>query len=76
MTPAPISAELAAHRKRRYIMISIVSVCFILAGAMVMGYYSTHQRWMLWVFAAVILTGFAAQGWMIVRFAQSGKPKA
>ena len=74
--PAKMSAELLAHRRRLYIMIAIVSVCFLISGSMVLGYFATNQRWMLYAFAVAILTGFAAQGWMILRFRQSGRPKA
>ena len=72
----PLSPELAAHRRRLYIMIAIVSVCFLVSGAMVLGYFATHAEWMMVVFLAAIAAGFAAQGWMIVRFRQSGRPKA
>jgi hypothetical protein len=71
-----MSPELAAHRRRLYIMIAIVSVCFLVSGAMVLGYFSTGASWMMIVFLIAIAIGFAAQGWMIVRFRQSGKPRA
>lgn len=76
MTAPEMSVELTAHRKRLYIMIAVVSVCFLVAGAMVMGYYASHQRWMLFAFVGAIALGFAAQGWMIIRFRQSGRPRA
>jgi hypothetical protein len=75
-SPAQMSAELLAHRRRLYVMIAIVSVCFLVSGSMVLGYFATHQQWMLFAFVGAIATGFAAQGWMIVRFRQSGRPKA
>ena len=56
-------------------MLGIVGVCFLVAAGMVGGYVQTHKAWMLVVFAAAILGGFAAQAWLIVRFRQSGKPK-
>lgn len=70
------TAEYQAHRRRLFIMLGIVGVCFMIAVGFVGGYVKTHQPWMLAAFAAAILGGFAAQGWMIVRFIQSGKPKA
>ncbi|HET9160781.1 MAG TPA: hypothetical protein VFN88_09215 [Caulobacteraceae bacterium] len=76
MTPADLTPELAAHRRRLYIMIGIVGACFLIAGSMVFGYAMTHVGWMLGAFVVAILAGFAAQGWMIVRFYQTGKPKA
>jgi len=74
--PETLSPELAAHRRRLYVMIAIVTVCFLVSGAMVLGYFSTHQEWMMVVFLAAIAIGFAAQAWMIVRFRQTGRPKA
>ena len=74
--PEPLSPELAAHRRRLYIMIAIVSVCFLVSGSMVLGYFATRQQWMLFTFLGAIAAGFAAQGWMIVRFRQSGRPKS
>jgi hypothetical protein len=71
-----MSPELAAHRRRLYIMIAIVSVCFLISGSMVLGYFATRQTWMLYAFVAAIAGGFAAQGWMVVRFHQSGRPKS
>jgi len=44
-SPAQMSAELLAHRRRLYIMIAIVSVCFLVSGSMVLGYFATHQQW-------------------------------
>jgi hypothetical protein len=76
MSPAQMTPELAAHRRRLYIMIAIVGACFLIAGAMVFGYALTHAGWMLGAFGLAILAGFAAQGWMIVRFYQTGKPRA
>jgi hypothetical protein len=75
MSLPPVNPEYAAHKRRLYIMLGIVGVCFFVAAAMVLGYVSTHEPWMLAAFAGAIIAGFAAQGWMILRFVQSGKPK-
>ncbi|MDB5454026.1 MAG: hypothetical protein JWO33_2604 [Caulobacteraceae bacterium] len=75
MTRAPVSPEYAAHRRRLFIMLGIVGVCFLVAAGMVIGYALARQPWMLGAFAVAILGGFAAQGWMVLRFVQTGKPK-
>src|SRR5205085_10817811 len=72
----PISPEYAAHRRRRFIMLGMVGACFLVAAAMIFGYFAAHKPWMLAVFVVAILGGFAAQGWMVMRFVQTGKPKA
>jgi hypothetical protein len=76
LSPEPVSAEYAAHRRRLFIMLGMVGVCFLVAAAMVIGYFSAHEPWMLAVFVIAIVGGFAAQGWMVWRFVQTGKPKA
>ena len=76
MTPAAHSPEYAAHRKRLFVMLGIVGVCFLVAAGTVAGYVKTHEPWMLLVFAGAILGGFGAQAWLIVRFMQTGRPKA
>jgi hypothetical protein len=75
VNPPPVNPEFAAHKRRLYVMLGIVSICFMIAAGMVLAYVRTHETWMLGAFAAAIIAGFAAQGWMIVRFIQSGKPK-
>ena len=75
MTPPQITPEYAAHRRRLFIMLGIVGACFLIAAAMVLGYFQSHQSWMMLVFVAAIVGGFAAQAWMVVRFVQTGRPK-
>ena len=75
MSLPPVTAEYAAHKRRLYIMLGVVAVCFMVAAGMVLGYFRTHQAWMMVAFAGAIIAGFAAQGWMIMRFIQTGKPK-
>ena len=67
--------EVAANRRRLYVMLGVVGACFLIAAALVAAYVQTRESWMLGAIAAVIVAGFAAQGWMIVRFVQTGKPK-
>jgi hypothetical protein len=76
MSLPPVTPEYAAHKRRLYIMLGVVAVCFMIAAGMVLGYVRTHETWMLGAFALAILAGFVAQGWMIVRFVQSGKPRS
>jgi 3-hydroxymyristoyl/3-hydroxydecanoyl-(acyl carrier protein) dehydratase len=75
VSPAQTTPEFAAHRRRLFIMLGVVAICFMVAAGMVLTYVRTHEAWRLAVFAGAILAGFAAQGWMIVRFIQTGKPK-
>ena len=75
MSLPPVSPQYAAHKRRLFIMLGVVAVCFMIAASMVFGYVRTHETWMLVAFALAILAGFASQGWMIVRFMQSGRPK-
>ncbi|CAN5297689.1 hypothetical protein BH11PSE2_BH11PSE2_02560 [soil metagenome] len=69
------SALVAAHRRRLFIMLGAVGVCFMVAVAAVISYAGDHAAWKLGVFATAILGGFGAQAWMIVRFFQTGKPR-
>jgi hypothetical protein len=74
LTPPPATkAQIAAHKRRLYIMLAIVGVCVLGAGGMMMGYLATHDRRMLYGFAIAILTGFAAQFWMVYRWWQAEK---
>lgn len=73
-TPPPATkAQIAAHKRRLYFMLAIVGVCVIGAIGMMMSYLATHDRRMLNGFAIAILTGFAAQFWMVYKWWQSEK---
>ena len=71
--PPATKAQIAAHKRRLYFMLAIVGVCVMGAIGMMMSYLVSHDRRMLYGFAVAILTGFAAQFWMVYKWWQTEK---
>jgi len=63
--PAPV-IDVARHRRRLTWMVAINLVCLLIAMGAIVGNVGFHIRWLLWLFLAAMLAGFAAQGWLIV----------
>jgi len=61
----PPMIDVARQRRRLIIMVAIDGVCFAIALAAMAGNMVFHIGWMMWVFLAALLAGFAAQGWLI-----------
>ena len=62
--PAPI--DVALQRRRLIIMAAIDAVCVVVALAAVAGAVGFNIRWLLWVFLAAVIAGFAAQAWLVL----------
>jgi hypothetical protein len=62
--PAPV-IDVARHRRRLTWMVAINLACLLIAMAAIIGNVGFHIRWLLWLFLAAMLAGFAAQGWLI-----------
>ena len=71
---APALIDVARQRRRLIIMLTIDAVCVVVALAAIAASFALHQRWLLWLFAAATLAGFAAQGWLIAGIAERRKP--
>jgi hypothetical protein len=59
-------ASLGRLRRRFFVAMTITVVALIVAMAAVIGLFALHIGWMLWVFAAAIVTGFASHGWLML----------
>ena len=63
----------AALQRRVIAVLAINGVCALVAVAGIVGGLAFHIGWMNYVFIAALLVGFAAQIWLIVRFAAEKK---
>jgi hypothetical protein len=60
-----MSLDVVQARRRLMIMAAIDGVALLAAAAFALGYFAYGIDWMLWLFAAALATGFAAQIWFI-----------
>ncbi len=60
-------------KHRFMVMVGVDALCVMIAIAALVGNLSYHLAYALPVFAAAMLTGFAAQIWFIVGFAKGGR---
>lgn len=58
--------DVARQRRRLFIAMTVTTVCVIVALAAVIGSFAFHIGWMMWVFVAAILAGFASHGWLML----------
>lgn len=58
--------NLALHRRRFFIAMTITLVTLVLAMLAMVGAFVFHLTWMIWVFGAAVLTGFGSHGWLIM----------
>jgi hypothetical protein len=63
----------ASLQRALIIVLAINGVAAIVAVAGIVGGLAFHIGWMNYVFIAALLVGFAAQIWLIVRFAREKK---
>lgn len=61
------------QKKRLTTMFAIDAVCFVLAGAAIIGHVAFNQGWMLPVFIAAIAVGLGAQIWFILGWMKAAK---
>jgi phosphatidylserine synthase len=58
--------DLALQRRRLFIAMAITAGALIVALAAIVGALGFHVGWMIWVFVAAILAGFASHGWLML----------
>ena len=58
--------NLALQRRRYFVAMTITTVCVILGIAAALGAVAFRLDWLMWVFAALTLTGFASHGWLML----------
>ena len=58
--------NLALHRRRFFIAMSITVVGLVLAMIAAIGVFGFHLAWMMWVFGAAILAGFVSHAWLML----------
>lgn len=61
-----MSGDIARQKRRLAIAMAINGVCAIVALAAVVGEFALHIAALVWLFGAAMVTGFAAQGWLIL----------
>jgi len=66
----------AIQKKRLTTMFAIDLVCFLLAGAAVVGYVAFDQGWLAPVFIGAIAVGLGAQIWFILGWMKAAKHEA
>jgi hypothetical protein len=62
--PAPI--DVPRQRRRLMVMIAVDAACVLVAMAALVGDLAFHISALIWLFAAAMVAGFAAQAWLIV----------
>jgi len=69
--------DVAVQQKKRFTtMIAIDVVCFLLAGAAIVGHVAFDVSWLLPVFVLAIVAGLGAQVWFILGWLKATKPEA
>jgi 1,4-dihydroxy-2-naphthoate octaprenyltransferase len=63
----------AIQKKRLTTMLAIDVVCFVLAGAAILGYVAAGVGWLGPVFIAAIAIGLGAQIWFILGWMKAAK---
>ena len=63
----------AIQKKRLTTMFAIDAVCFVLAGAAVIGYVAAKIDWLALVFIGAIAVGLGAQIWFILGWMKAAK---
>ncbi|MGR4866835.1 hypothetical protein [Caulobacter sp. LARHSG274] len=63
----------AIQKKRLTTMFAIDVVCFVLAGAAVIGYVAAKIDWLAPVFVGAIAVGLGAQIWFILGWMKAAK---
>ena len=65
--------ELAAAKRRLSTMLAIDLVCLAIAGGAAYGAFAMGVGWLLYLFAAALIAGVAAQIWFIAGFRPAKK---
>jgi hypothetical protein len=69
--------DVAVQQKKRFTtMIAIDVVCFLLAGAAIVGHVAFGVGWLLPAFVLAIVAGLGAQIWFVLGWLKATKPEA
>ena len=60
--------NLARQRRRLWIALIATGLCLLVALAAIIGVFAFHVGWMLWLFGAALIAGFASHGWLMWGF--------
>jgi hypothetical protein len=66
--------NIARQRRRLAIALGITGACLVIALAAIVGVFSFHVGWMIWVFAAALAAGFGSHGWLMLGVLREDKP--
>jgi hypothetical protein len=72
---APAGIEVPVQRRRLAAMLAVNFVCVVVGASAAVGGFAYHIGWLVYVFAAALLTGFAAHIWLMLGLARSAGPK-
>jgi hypothetical protein len=67
--------DVAAQRRRLAVMLAINIVCVLVGGLAALGAFVGHVQGLIYLFAAALVTGFAAHLWLMLGFARGAGPK-
>jgi hypothetical protein len=60
-----VSFDIAHARKRLVVMAGLNAVCVVVAIGALVAFFKADIGWAIWLFAAALVGGFAAQIWFI-----------
>ncbi|WP_421737895.1 hypothetical protein [Caulobacter sp.] len=61
-----MTSDAALQKKRLTAMLAIDAVCFLLAGAAIVGHVAMGIGWLLPAFLVLVATGLGAQIWFVL----------
>ena len=68
-----MNADAVLQKKRLTAMLAIDAVCFVLAGAAIVGHVAMGIGWLLPVFLVLVAAGLAAQIWFVLGWMRAVK---
>ncbi|PTS89213.1 hypothetical protein [Caulobacter sp. HMWF025] len=68
-----MSTDAVLQKKRLTTMLAIDAVCFVLAGAAIVGHVSFGIGWLLPAFLLLVAAGLAAQIWFVLGWMRAVK---
>ena len=70
-----LAIDTALQRRRLAVMLAVNLVCVRVAGGAALGAFVGHIQGLIYLFAAALVTGFAAHVWLMLGLAQGAGPK-
>ena len=68
-----MSSDAVLQKKRLTTMLAIDAVCFVLAGAAIVGHVSFGVGWLLPAFLVLVAGGLGAQIWFVLGWMRAAK---